>query len=921
MGLFTPSSSVTLTPCWLIDSFRIMPARSTLFLVDGTALAYRGYFAFIKNPLINSKGENTSAPFAFTTSLLKLIRQHEPTHLAVIFDAPGKTFRHDRYEEYKATREKMPEDLARSLPRVHQIVESMSIPILEIPGYEADDVMGTLARLGEGAGLDVYLVTSDKDFMQCLGDHIHMLRPGRRGEDYAPFTAEDVRERYGIEPSQTIDILGLMGDSSDNVPGVPQVGEKTAQRLVLEYGSVEEVLKHADEIPQRRVRENLIEYAEQALLSKELVTIDTEVPLDLSIDDLFFSGFNFPVMAKLFGELEFSGLLDNLLHESDEPGPDSTERDYRLVDTIDSLEEVLELCREAEIVAVDTETTGLNPLTARLVGVSLAVERGRGWYIPLRHEEKGNLPEDEALSRLASFLEDDSVPKVGHNIKYDALVLRNEGIRLDGIVCDTMVASYLLNPSRRRHGLDALALEYLSHQTIPISSLIGKGKNQKSFAEVGISEACDYACEDVDVTLGLLEEMAPQLEALELRSLMDETEVPLIPVLVEMEARGVLVDLELLSDLREEFQGELDQLTGEIYKLAGEEFNLNSPQQLQEILFEKLGLPRGKKTKTGYSTDSEVLEGLIPEHPIARRILDYRVLGKLVSTYIEALPRLVNPDTGRIHTSFNQTVAATGRLSSSEPNLQNIPIRTEEGRRIRQAFIAPEGRVLLSADYSQIELRIMAHLSGDERLIDAFRNGEDIHTTTAAAILNAPVDEVTDIQRRQAKTVNFGVMYGMGSVSLGKQLAIPSAEAKEFIENYFERFSGVARYIEETKEAARKNGYVTTLLNRRRYMPELESTAPRIRAFAERTAVNMPIQGSAADMIKKAMIAIQEWIWKESVAADMLIQVHDELVFEVDEDQVEEVRRVVVEMMEGALELNVPIVVDAQWGKTWADAH
>jgi len=898
-----------------------MPARSTLFLVDGTALAYRGYFAFIKNPLINSKGENTSAPYAFTTSLLKLIRQYEPTHLAVIFDAPGKTFRHERYGEYKATREKMPEDLARSLPRVHQVVESMSIPHLEIPGFEADDVMGTLAKRGADEDLDVYLVTSDKDFMQCLGDRVHMLRPGRRGDDYAPFTAMDVRERYGVEPVRTIDILGLMGDTSDNVPGVPQVGEKTAQKLIVEYGSVEEVLDHAAEIPQKRVRENLVEYADQALLSKELVTIDTGVPLDVSIDDFAFSGFDFPVMARLFGELEFTGLLEDLLQESDDPGSDAAEREYRLVDSFELLDQVLTECRGAEIVAVDTETTGLNPLTARLVGVSLAVATGQGWYLPLRHEEPGNLPEEEALGRLKEFLEDRTVPKVGHNIKYDALVLRNEGIFLEGIVLDTMVASYLLNPSRRQHGLDALALEYLSRQTIPITSLIGKGKKQISFAEVVIVEACEYACEDVDVTLGLMAEMAPQLDALELRPLLDDTEMPLIPVLVEMEAAGVLIDPELLGDMREEFQEELDQLTAEIYVYAGEEFNVNSPRQLQEILFEKMELPRGKKTKTGYSTDSEVLEGLIPEHPIARKILDYRALGKLVSTYIEALPKLVNPDTGRIHTSFNQTIAATGRLSSSEPNLQNIPIRTEEGRRIRRAFIAPEGRVLLSADYSQIELRIMAHLSSDERLIDAFRTGEDIHTSTAAAILNLPVEDVTDDERRQAKTVNFGVMYGMGSVSLGKQLAIPSAEAKEFIENYFNRFSGVARYIEETRATARKNGYVTTLLNRRRYMPELESSAPQIRAFAERTAVNMPIQGSAADLIKKAMIDIQAWLWQETMPADMLIQVHDELVFEVDEDRVEEVRDEVVMRMEGALELNVPILVDAHWGRTWADAH
>jgi len=898
-----------------------MASKSTLFLVDGTALAYRGYFAFIKNPLINSKGENTSAPFAFTNSLLKLVRQFEPTHIAVVFDAPGKTFRHERYEEYKATREKMPEDLAQSLPRVRQVVEAMSILMIEIEGCEADDVMGTLAKRGSEEGIDVYLVTGDKDFMQCLDGRVSMLKPGRRGDEYRRFTAGDVRERYGVEPRQIIDILGLMGDSSDNVPGVPHVGEKTAQKLVQAYGSIESVLAHADEISQARVRENLVTYAEQARLSKELVTIDTEVSIDISPEELSFRGFNIPAMVKLFTDLEFVSLTRELLQESEEVGADAEEMEYVVVDSEEELERIVEELRAAQIMAVDLETTGLNPLVARVVGVSLAVEPAKAYYLPLRHKEGNNLPAEKTLRRLGKILEDADLPKAGHNIKYDSLVLRNEGIRLQGIAFDTMVASYLLNPSRRQHGLDSLALEYLQHKTIPITNLIGKGKNQISFTEVPIEQAGEYSCEDADMTLRLLHEMAPKLEALELRSLLDEIEIPLIPVLMEMEAKGVLVDLELLTGMGEEFEGELDQLEGEIHELAGEDFNVNSPQQLQSILFEKLALPRGKKTKTGYSTDSEVLEGLISEHAIARKILDYRALNKLKSTYIEALPKLVSPDTGRIHTSFNQTVAATGRLSSSEPNLQNIPVRTEAGRRIRRAFVAPKGRVLLSADYSQIELRIMAHLSEDERLLEAFRRGEDIHASTAAAIFNCSIEEVDETQRRQAKTVNFGVMYGMGSVSLGKQLGISSAEAKAFIDSYFQRFSGVASYIEDTKEMARRNGYVTTLLNRRRYMPELESTAPQVRAFAERMAVNMPIQGSAADLIKKAMISVQEWIWQGSVPADMLIQVHDELVFEVDGDAVEEVRDRVVARMEHALELDVPILVEAAWGHTWAEAH
>jgi len=898
-----------------------MTSQSSLFLVDGTALAYRGYFAFIKNPLINSKGENTSAPFAFTNSLLKLIREFEPTHLAVIFDAPGKTFRHERYEQYKATREKMPEDLAQSLPRVRQVVEAMSIPIIEIKGFEADDVMGTLARRGSLEGMEVILVTGDKDLMQCLDNRVQMLKPGRRGEEYRTFTSADVRERYGVEPSQIIDFLGLMGDSSDNVPGVPQVGEKTAQRLIQEYGSIESVLEHASEVSQVRVRENLVEYAAQARLSKELVTIDTEVPLELAPEDLLFEGFNVPVLADLFTDLEFTSLTRELLQESEDTVSDSDQMNYVLVDSTEKLDRVLVEIARSDIVAVDLETTDLNPLMARVVGISISTEPNSAFYLPVRHMEGRNLPAEETLEKLAVFLEDPKKQKTGHNIKYDALVLRNEGIMLKGIAFDSMVASYLLNPSRRQHGLDSLSLEYLQHQTIPITSLIGKGKNQISFADVPVKDAKDYACEDADISLRLRSEMVPKLGLLKLQSLLDEIEVPLISVLVEMEKMGVLVDLDLLSDMGEEFAGELSQLEEAIHAYADVEFNVNSPQQLQEILFEKLELPRGKKTKTGYSTDSEVLEGLTEEHPIAEKILDYRALNKLKNTYIEAIPRLVNPVTGRIHTSFNQTVATTGRLSSSEPNLQNIPIRTREGKRIRRAFVAPPGRVLLSADYSQIELRIMAHLSGDRRLLDAFRKSEDIHTSTAAAIFDCPIDEVDETQRRHAKTVNFGVMYGMGSVSLSKQLGITHAEAKDFIDSYFKRFSGVSGYIEETREMARRNGYVTTLLNRRRYMPELESTAPQVRAFAERTAVNTPIQGSAADMIKKAMISIQEWIWEGDMPADMIIQVHDELVFEVDEGAVEEIRAGVISRMENALELDVPILVEAAWGHTWADAH
>ncbi|MFO7769672.1 MAG: DNA polymerase I [bacterium] len=897
-----------------------MPSQEKLFLVDGTALAYRGYFAFIKNPLINSKGENTSAPYAFTNSLLKLIREYEPSHIAVVFDAPGRTFRHERFEEYKATREKMPEDLRQSMPRVHQVVEVMSIPILEVPGYEADDVLGTLARRGSREGMEVWLITGDKDLMQCLDENVRMLKPGRRGDDWTPLDAGDVRERWGVDPPRIIDILGLMGDSSDNIPGVPQVGEKRARDLVREYGSVEEVLAHSGEVSQKRVRENLIEYADQARLSRELVTIDTEVPVEVPVEDLLFRGFDTTSMVEIFSELEFTSLVRDLLEESDEGGV-GRDADYILADSEEEVERALEACREAEIVSVDLETTSLDPHEARVVGVSLAAWAGRAWYLPLRHERGSNLPAERTLEMLRELLEDPERPKAGHNIKYDTLVLRSEDIRMEGIGFDTMVASYLLNPSRRQHSLDSLALEYLQHQMIPISSLIGSGKDQVSFADVLTEDAWEYACEDAEVTLRLQQMMAPKLEALALRPLFDEIEMPLVPVLVEMEANGVLVDREQLADMGSEFEAELEALEKEIHELAGEEFNVNSPQQLQEILFEKMGLPRGRRTKTGWSTDSEVLEGLVAEHPVAQKILDYRGTSKLKSTYIDALPRLIEPGTGRIHTSFNQTVATTGRLSSSEPNLQNIPVRTEAGRRIRKAFIAPEGRVLLSADYSQIELRIMAHISRDERLLEAFRQGTDIHTSTAAAIFDVDPDRVSDTQRRQAKIVNFGVMYGMGSVSLGKQLGIPSSEAKEFIENYFQRFSGVARYIEETKASARQNGYVTTLLNRRRYMPELESRAPQVRSFAERTAVNTPIQGSAADLIKKAMIEIQAWIWEEGMPADMIIQVHDELVFEVDGDAVEEVQQQVVGMMEGALELEVPIVVDSAWGRNWAEAH
>jgi DNA polymerase-1 len=898
-----------------------MPEKMRLFLVDGTALAYRGYFAFIKNPLINSRGENTSAPFAFTNSLFKLIREFAPTHLAVVFDAPGRTFRHERYSDYKATREKMPDDLAQTLPRVHQVVAAMAIPILQVAGYEADDVLATLARQGSGEGMEVFLVSGDKDMMQCLSERVHMLRPGRRGDEWQLLEVEDVRGRYGVEPARVTDVLGLMGDASDNVPGVPGVGEKTAVRLIREYGSLEGVLAGVAGLNQPRLRESLLQHADQAKLSKQLVTLDREVPLPVEARELVFRGFDRPRLIELFNELEFSALVRELLREGGAEETESEYLDYRLITDPGSLEEVLAVMGAAPIFAVDLETTGLDPHQARVVGVSLAVEPGRAYYLPLRHAHGPNLEPSPTLERLRGLIEDPEHPKAGHNIKYDALVLRNEGIELRGIAFDTMVASYLLNPARRQHGLDSLALEYLQHQPIPITSLIGTGKDQISFAEVLTDEAAEYSCEDADLTVRLMREMAPKLEALELSGLFESIEVPLIPILVEMESKGVLVDLDLLGAMGREFERELVVLEEEIHRLAGGSFNVNSPQQLQEVLFDRLDLPRGRRTKTGWSTDSEVLEGLVAEHPIAAKLLDYRSLSKLKSTYIDALPRLLDERTGRIHTSFNQTVAATGRLSSSEPNLQNIPVRTEAGRRIRRAFIAPPGRVLLSADYSQIELRIMAHLSRDERLIEAFRRGEDVHASTAAVIFDRPISEVTEEQRRQAKTVNFGVMYGMGAVSLGKQLGIPSAEAKDFIENYFERFQGVTRYIEETREAARRNGFVTTLLNRRRYLPELESGAHQIRAFAERTAVNTPIQGSAADLIKLAMIAVHDWIGRESVPADMLIQVHDELVFEVDEEAVATVRDRVMELMAGALRLDVPVVVEAAWGFNWAEAH
>lgn len=946
------------------------------------ALAYRAYFAFIARPLINSKGVNTSAIYGFTTALMRILEDEKPEHIAVVFDTKEPTFRHQMFKEYKATREKMPEDMASQLDRLKDIVRAFNVPVVEQPGYEADDIIGTLARRAEREDVITYMVTGDKDFMQLITPRIKMLRPGKGGEEAEVLDEQAVLEKFGVRPSQVVDVLALIGDKSDNIPGVPGIGEKTAIPLIQKYGSLEALYEHVDEIPQKALREKLINNRELAFLSKQLVTIHTDVPVTINFHELKANTPDTSALIKHFHELEFRSLVNKLSNvvsvsiERDLRGeaelrttPDvqrtealtvSTDHhDYRCITTEQELDELVERLRNAPAFALDTETTSPNALLADLVGLSFAVKEREAFYVPVKFDVGGKsvggrsdkseegerntsteelfaqagaepqtlnhtehvLPLQTVLGKLKPLLENPSIKKIGQNLKYDMLVLRTHGVELEGAAFDTMVASYVLRPDGQ-HSLDALALEYLNYRMVSYEELAGKGKSQKHITEVPLEAVANYSCEDVDITLRISRLQKEKLQQFEQLKLCEEVEFPLIPVLARMEFAGVALDVDYLADMSKELERMIDNLVRDIYRDAGGKFNINSPQQLADVLFNRLKLPTIRKTKTGYSTDVGVLEALRGQHPIIERMLEYRQLTKLKSTYVDTLPSLINPRTGRLHTSFNQTVAATGRLSSADPNLQNIPIRTELGRAIRKAFVPSEsGHLIMSADYSQIELRVMAHISGDEGLLTAFRNKEDIHATTASKVFGVAPGDVTREMRRKAKEVNFGIMYGIGPFGLANRLEISQTEAREIIRRYFERFPRVQQYINDTIATCKRTGYVSTLLGRRRYLPDINSRNSAVRGNAERQAINMPIQGTAADMIKLAMIAIDDALRRRKSAARMLLQVHDELVFEVPEADVETMKNLVVEKMQNALKLDVPIEVEVGVGKNWLEAH
>ena len=921
------------------------PTEKTLYLMDAMALAYRAHFIFISRPLINSKGFNTSATYGFTSALIKLIEDHSIDHMAVVFDVMGEggTFRDELYDDYKAHRDPPPEELIANLPQIKRVVEAMDIPVVEVEGVEADDVIGTLARRAADEGVDTVIVSPDKDFMQLIDPHISQFRPAYRGESFDPITVASFREKYGLQPIQFIDVLALMGDSADNVPGVSGIGEKTAMKLLAEYGSVENLIAHADELPGKRAREGMQNEADMALLSKKLVTIKTDVPLDLGWDDFLCKAPDLKQIRTLFDDLEFSGLYHRvhrvlspkaaanggvpepegvqggLFEEEDALRSYDAERtDYRMLANVDEVYAAVESMTGRFPLSFDTETTSTDPMMASLVGMSFAVEADKAVYIPTPLPDGTST--EQVLRLVAPLLEADG-EKVGQNVKYDWLVMARHGIRVAGPFFDTMVAHYLIAPEEP-HGLDALARRELGYQTIPISSLIGKGKEAKSMREVPPVDVAPYACEDADITLQLSAALRSQLEGAGVKQLAHDLEFPLVPVLSRMELAGIKLDEAALKELSAQTAEDLVELESQIFERAGEEFNIGSPAQIGTILFDKLGLPVISKTSTGKpSTKESVLTELAAEHDLPGLILDWRELAKLKSTYIDALGELVHPETGRIHTSYSQTTAATGRLSSSKPNLQNIPIRTARGREIRRAFIAPQDHVLLSADYAQIELRILASLAGDEAMKQAYIDGEDIHTRTAARVFGVRPEEVTREQRTKAKEVNYGIPYGISAFGLAARLRCSRGEAQELIDTYNRGFPAVASFLVEQVEKAREQGYAETLLGRRRYLPDINARNRNVRSAAERVAVNMPIQGTQADMIKRAMISVDRKLNEGGYGTRMLLQVHDELVLEVPMDEVEAVRAMVVKEMSEALPLQVPIEVSTGIGSNWLEAH
>ncbi|MGD8763554.1 MAG: DNA polymerase I [Desulfobacteraceae bacterium] len=892
-----------------------MKKEKVIYLIDGTAYIYRAYHAI--HSLSNSKGLPTNAIFGFTRILIKLMEDRNPQFAAMFFDAKGPTFRHELYPQYKANRPPMPEDLAVQIPYIKNVTAAYNLPIIELQGFEADDLIGTYARLAKKDGFSVVMVTGDKDFMQLVSDNVVIWDPMKD----KTINIQTIREDFGVEPNQMIDVMGLSGDSADNIPGVPGIGHKTALGLIKTYGDMEHVYQEVESITQKKQRENLMAYKEQALLSKELVTIDTQAPVSVDIEGFSLQAPDTGALSELFQTFEFRQLQQSVTAKSD-----LSDKRYTAVTDMGMLGDLIGRLESAKIFALDTETTSTNPMMAKIVGLSFALAPHEAFYIPCGHNYLGapqQLKLSEVLNRLKAVLANPDIQKVGQNIKYDWMVLARHGVELAGVTFDTMLASYLLNPSKRAHNLDQIALDFLGHKTITYEEVAGKGKKAVLFSEVPLEKAVPYACEDADITLMAKDALAPRLKEIGLTKLLKDIEMPLVPVLMRMEMRGTLIDVDRLHELSKSFEHQLDALEGSIYGLAGEEFNINSSQQMGRILFEKLQLPVQKKTKkkTGYSTDVNVLTILAQHHELPALVLKHRTLSKLKSTYADALIDLVHPETGRIHTSYNQTVTATGRLSSSDPNLQNIPIRTDEGREIRRAFIPQKGWHLVSADYSQVELRILAHYSDDQILIQSFLDDEDIHTRTACEVFQVSPEMISAELRRQAKAINFGIIYGMSAFGLSKQLEISQKMAKTYIENYFSRYQGVKQYLDQTIADARKTMQASTLLGRIRLLPDINSKNNIIRQAVERIAVNTPIQGSAADLIKLAMIKVDRSLREKNLQSAMLLTVHDELVFEVPPDEIDAVTHLLKEIMEGVWKLKVPLKVNMAYGPNWAEAH
>lgn len=917
-----------------------------LFLIDAYALIYRSYYAFIKSPRINSKGLNTSAVMGFCNTLNEVITKEKPTHIGVAFDH-GKTFRHDAFPEYKAQREETPEDIKLSVPLIKQVLEAMHIPILQVDGFEADDIIGTIATRFGADGIDTFMLTPDKDYGQLIGPNVFMYRP-RHGGGYEILGEKEVGEKYGIPtPAQVIDLLALMGDSADNFPGCPGVGEKTAAKLINQFGSIDNMLQHTDEI-KGKLREKVENAVEDIKMSKFLATIRTDVPMQLDLDELKVEQPDETKLRAIFEELEFKTLInkflnkveskpktdnnqldlfaENTTNESDEPknakfeSIKTTQHEYKLVENEEELRQLCDFFITKESVSIDTETTSTDAISAELVGLSFSVEEKKAFYVavPANYEEALKI-----VQIFKPLYESDKIMKIGQNIKYDYEVLTRYGVTLQGKMFDTMIAHYLIQPELH-HNMDYMAETLLGYQTIHIEELLGpKGKKQKNMRDLSPTDIYEYAAEDADITLRLKNVLEPRLKELGVEELFWNIEMPLVRVLADMELNGVCLDTEALQDTSKIFTERMKQYEQEIYKEAGEEFNISSPKQVGDILFGKLQImDKPKKTKTGqYVTSEEVLQSLESKSPIVRNILNYRGIKKLLSTYIDALPKLINPRTGHIHTSFNQALTATGRLSSSDPNLQNIPVRTDDGKEIRKCFIPEDGCLFFSADYSQIELRIMAHLSEDENMMEAFREGHDIHRATAAKIWHVDIDKVTDAQRKKAKQANFGIIYGITTYGLAQRMDIPNGEAKELIEGYFRTFPKVQAYMEHAKEVARAKGYAETLFHRRRYLADINSRNATVRGFAERNAINAPIQGTEADIIKVAMVRIWERFKKEGIRSKMILQVHDELNFSVFPEEREQVESIVIEEMQNAYPLNVPLIADAGWGKNWLEAH